>query len=104
MKKVTKKAKAEKKIVLVRSGQSGVWIGEATKIDIKAGAVTFKGGLKIWRWRGPNTTSELALEGCDSYDYTRVAKPSNVTVLGCHEIHESNQNALDRVAKCGWAP
>lgn len=99
----TKKNNVKNQIFLVRSGQSGVWIGEATMIDLKNGVVTFKNGLKIWRWRGPRTTSELAAQGCDSNDFTRVAEPSNVTVLGCHEIHESNRSALERVAKCGWA-
>lgn len=102
-KTVKNTTKNSERIVLVRSGQSGVWIGVAKSIDIKAGAVTFKGGLKIWRWRGPLTTSELALRGCDSEGYTRVAEPSDVTVLGCHEIHESNREALNRVSKCGWA-
>jgi hypothetical protein len=97
------KAKKTDRVVLVRSGQSGVWIGVATAIDLRAGAVTLRGGLKIWRWRGPRTTSELALYGCDSEGFTRVAEPSNVTVLGVHEIHESNLKALERVSKAGWA-
>jgi hypothetical protein len=99
----TKKTTKGERVVLVRSGQSGVWIGVATAVDIKAGAVTFKGGLKIWRWRGPLTTSELAKDGCDSEGYTRVATPSDVTVRGCDEIHESNRKALYRVSLCGWA-
>ena len=93
--------KRTKRIVVVRSAQSGVWIGEFIKQD--GDAVSLKAGRKIWRWRGANTTSELALHGC-SVGYSRVSAPVDVTVLGCCEVLESNAQALAAVAKCGWAP
>lgn len=93
--------KNKRRIVLVRSGQSGVWIG--TFVSLKGDAVTLKNARKIWRWRGANTTSELAKFGCDSNGYTRVAEPNDVTVFGCCEMHESNEKAETRIANCGWA-
>ena len=95
--KTTKKT--EPRIVLVRSRDSGVWIGEFVS---KSGAdVTLTKARKIWRWRGANTTSELALRGC-AVEYSRVAEAVDTTVLGCCEITESNAAAFKAVNACGW--
>jgi hypothetical protein len=86
--------------VLVRSGQSGVWIGKF--VSQKGDSITLKDGLKIWRWKGANTTSELAKHGCCKDGYSRVAEPSNVTVFGCCELHESNVAAYICCLGAGW--
>lgn len=93
---------ASKKIryVLVRSGQSGVWIGKY--VSQKSDSVTLKDGLKIWRWKGANTTSELAKKGASKDGYSRVAEPSDVTVFGCCELHESNVGAYNSSLGAGW--
>lgn len=96
----TKKKKSEPRIVLLRSSQSGVWIGEFVSKD--GSDVTLKNARKIWRWRGANTTSELALNGCVK-EYTRVATPVDITVLGCCEVIESNAKAFASVNACGWS-
>jgi hypothetical protein len=92
-----------RRIVLVRSSQSGVWIG--VHVSDEPGptgrSVHMTEARKIWRWRGANTTSELALRGC-SQQYSRVAEPVETTVHGCCEVTESNEEAFKAVSKCGW--
>lgn len=90
------------KIVLIRSNMSGVWIGYLK--SKKDNEVTLTNALKIWRWRGANTTSELAMYGCDSNGYTRVAEPTaEVVVSDVCEIHLSSKKVFDRLAACGWS-
>lgn len=96
----TKKNKSVR-YVLVRSGQSGVWL--AKFVSQKGDAVVLKDALKIWRWKGANTTSELAKTGTKADGYSRVATPTDVTVLGCCEIHESNEAAYESTKSTGWA-
>jgi hypothetical protein len=91
--------KNTERIVVLRSRDSGVWIG--VFVSQSGRDVTLSQGRKIWRWRGANTTSELALRGC-SKEYSRVAEPVNVTVNDCCEILESNPVALKAVSECGW--
>ncbi len=94
-----KTVKKSPRIVLVRSSASGVWMGEFASQSGKD--VTMNNARKIWRWRGANTTSELALSGCSS-DYSRVALPVTATVNDCCEILESNELAFKAVCACGW--
>lgn len=96
---INKKSK-KTRIVLLRSRDSGVWIGEFVSQD--GSSVTLKNARKIWRWRGAKTTSELALRGCVK-EYSRVAEPVNATVLGVCELLESNSAAFEAVNACGWA-
>lgn len=99
--KKTKKTKElSRSIVLVRSRDSGVWIGVLKSQD--GDSVKLTDARKIWRWRGANTTSELALRGC-SKECSRVAEPVDVTVLGCCEVIDSNEDAFSAVNACGWA-
>lgn len=86
--------------VLVRSGQSGVWLGKL--VSQKGDSVTLKDGLKIWRWRGSNTTSELAKKGANNDGFSRVAEPSDVTVFSCCELHASNETAYLNSRGAGW--
>lgn len=95
-----KKTNNETRYVLVRSGQSGVWLGKF--VSQKGDIVTLKDGLKIWRWRGANTTSELATNGTKNDGYSRVAQKSDVTVFGCCELHESNEGAYNSTSNTGW--
>lgn len=95
--------KQSRRIVLVRSGQSGVWMGVFVWANDDRTSVELTEARKIWRWRGANTTSELALRG-PSKDYTRVAEPVHTTISGVCETHESNEAAFAAVNACGWAP
>jgi hypothetical protein len=96
------KKKLDVKYVVVRSNMSGVWIGTLVKRDGRD--VTLKDAQKIWRWRGANTTSELALQGCVP-EYSRVARVvEEVTVLDCCEVIAATSVARSAVAACGWSP
>lgn len=97
------KKNTEKRIVVVRSRDSGVWIGELIE-QPEPSVVRLQGALKIWRWRGANTTSEIALDGALDKSYSRIAKPVTVTVTGCCEVIESSASAYSGVSACGWAP
>ena len=92
--------KKQTRYVLVRSGQSGVWIGKY--VSQNGDSVTLKDGLKIWRWKGANTTSELAKNGVNKDGFSRVAESSDVTVFGCCELHESNESAYNAARSAGW--
>ncbi len=101
-KKVTKKSVSKaRRIVLVRSNMSGVWMG--VFVSRNGRDVTLTEARKIWRWRGANTTSELALVGCMK-EYSRVAAPVNATVLDACEVIEATELAFSNVSACGWAP
>lgn len=89
----------EKRIVLIRSGQSGVWMGQL--VERNGDSVTLTEARKIWRWRGANTTSELALRG-PSKEFSRVAEPVTVTVSGVCEQIEATPAAWEAVNACGW--
>jgi len=87
--------------VIVRSGQSGVWCGALVARD--GDVVTLNEARKIWRWRGANTTSDIALAGID-VEYSRVTPPVNgVVVLGVCEVIPATAAAVERIAKCGWS-
>ena len=94
-----KTPKKSPRYVLVRSKDSGVWMGEF--VSLNGSSVTLANARKIWRWRGANTTSELAIRGCEK-KYSRVAEPVNTTVFGCCELIESNIIAWAAVCACGW--
>jgi hypothetical protein len=85
---------------VVRSRDSGVWMG--VFVDQKGDQVTLTQARKIWRWRGANTTSELALRGC-APDWSRVAEPVDATIIGVCEIVSSNEEAFAAVNRCRWA-
>lgn len=89
----------ERNIVLIRSVNSGVWIG--VMVDRNRDEVVLTEAHKIWRWRGANTTSELALHG-PKKGYSRVAEPVNATIVGVCEVIASNERALANASECGW--
>jgi hypothetical protein len=87
--------------VIVRSGQSGVWCGKLVKR--KGSTVTLDDARKIWRWRGANTTSDIARTGIDE-DYSRVAAAvDGAVILGVCEVLPATSDAVARIAKTGWA-
>lgn len=71
--------------VVIRSGQSGAWLGKlVTKTDDE---ITLADARRLWYWDGAATLSQLALEG--------VSRPASckfppavpaVTVLGVCEV------------------
>jgi hypothetical protein len=86
--------------VIVRSGQSGVWCGQL--VSREGDIVTLNAARKIWRWRGANTTSDIARTGIEQ-SYSRVAPPvDGAIVLGVCEVLPATADAVASVAKCGW--
>ncbi len=87
------------KHVIVRTYSAGVWYGLLIEQDGKE--VRLQDARRIWRWRGANTCSELALHGCDS-EYSRVAEPVSVALTEAIEIIDATEEAADRFAACAW--
>ena len=57
---------------IVRCRNAGVWVGEVVKRnDVDT---ILKNANRIWRWRGANTLSEVAISGVNRTDYTRIAE------------------------------
>jgi uncharacterized protein DUF6948 len=86
---------------IVRSGQSGVWCGDV--VDRTGDSVTLNDARKIWRWRGANTTSDIAIGGI-SEEYSRVAPAvDGAVILGVCEVLPATEEAVARVKKAGWS-
>ena len=62
---------------VVRTYSAGVWIGEVVE---QAGTeVVLKDALRLWKWSGAFTLSEVATKGVG--DETRMATPVNQVLL-----------------------
>lgn len=72
-------------MVVVRSGQSGVWLG---KLEYKNGdEVKLADARRLWYWSGAASLSQLANEGVSKpADCKFPAAVASVTVLGVCEI------------------
>lgn len=57
---------------LIRTRNAGVWVGELVERD--AIDTVLKNANRIWRWRGANTLSEVAISGVNRSEHTRIAK------------------------------
>ena len=59
-------------VSLVRTRNAGVHVGTVESRD--ANTLKLSNSRRIWRWRGANCLSQLAMEGCDvTCDYTRIS-------------------------------
>lgn len=66
------------KFVVVRTRHAGVHCGTLVAQDgIK---VSLKNAVRLWRWKGANTLSEVAIRGCDM-EYTRISEPVSLIDL-----------------------
>lgn len=57
--------------VLVRCRNAGVHVGTLERRS--AGEVVLLNANRVWRWRGANTLSEVAMNGVIRSEYTRIA-------------------------------
>jgi hypothetical protein len=82
--------------VVIRSAQSGAWLG--TLVERDADTVELADARRLWYWDGAATLSQLALEG--------VARPrsckfppevAHVIVLGVCEIIDATDEAVASV-------
>lgn len=85
-------------VVVVRSGQSGVWMG---KLIYKNGdEVKLGNARRLWYWTGAASLSQLAIEGVSKPDTCKFAIPVNVvTVLGVSEIIPATNKAIESVGR-----
>jgi hypothetical protein len=91
----------KRKIVLVRTYSAGVHVGELVSRDGKE--VTLKDAHRIWRWRGANTLTELALRGA-SQDYTRISErsPGEIVLTEAIEVIDVSLDAATNLRSARW--
>ena len=65
-----KKVKLSNRSV-VRCRNAGVHVGTVVSRD--ANVLVLENANRIWRWRGANTLSEVAMKGVNLGEYTRIA-------------------------------
>ncbi len=71
------------KEVIIRTYSAGVHIGnfEGEWVDGKS-TIKLKNARRLYRWRGANTLNEIATEGVNRGEYTRISKPvPEITLL-----------------------
>ena len=85
-------------VVVVRSGQSGCWLG---RLVYKAGdEVKLADARRLWYWSGAASLSQLANEGVSKPGECKFpATVAEVTVLGVCEIIPATATAVASVAK-----
>ena len=72
--------------VLVRCRNAGVWAG--THASRNVATLTLERANRIWRWRGANTLSEVAVNGVNRDGYTRIATEVPEVVLTATDVCE----------------
>ena len=92
---------------LIRTYSAGVHVGQVIARDGREVTLA-PGSVRIWRWRGARTLTELATSGCDSAkksSYTRVSAPSSGTVVLTEaiEILEVTATASESIRSAGWS-
>jgi hypothetical protein len=100
-----KKKTPPKDYVVVRSSQSGVWLGALVSSEPDGpGTVRVKltDARKAWQWSGAAATSGLAARGPSG---GRIADPVTVVVGGCCEVIDATPEAVARWrAVAPWRP
>ena len=92
---------------LIRTYSAGVHVGRVIARDGREVTLAL-GAVRIWRWRGARTLTELATTGCHSAEqssYTRVSVPSPGTVVLTEaiEILEVTATASESIRSAGWS-
>ena len=91
-----KLSKNEDPIVVVRSSQSGVWIGTATEME--GSTVRLVDAFRIWSWEGALDTTAIAANGVTGAKLGAMAEQA--IVFGVCDVVWSNRAAWDSVATC----
>jgi hypothetical protein len=63
-------------LVIIRTYSAGVHIGEYDQAEWKkeGQVITLKNARRLWRWRGANTLSEVAIHGVNREEFTRISE------------------------------
>lgn len=89
------------KRVLVRTHSAGVHFG--TLVSQEGKQVVLKDARRIWRWRGANTLSEIALFGLNMQEYSRVSESvENIVLTEAIEIIPMSSEAYNKINKSFW--
>lgn len=92
---------SSKGVVLVRTCNSGVHVGELDG-EPTGQRVVLKNAHRVWRWRGANTLSELSQEGGDTA-YTRISKSvPGITLLDALEVIPCSEDAAKNLRTARW--
>lgn len=93
--------KQTKKIVVVRTYSAGVHVG--VLVSQKGTEVVLKNAVRVWRWRGANTLSEMSQKGV-SDEYTRISEPvPEITLTQATEIISCSVVGAENLLRSRWA-
>ena len=84
--------------MVVRSGQSGVWLGLLVRRS--RDVVHLTDARKLWNWLGANTTADIATTGVAKG--LKVGPPVSALVYGCCEVIDATPSAVAAVEARGW--
>ena len=88
-------------LVLVRTRDAGIHVGYLADYDRAHRTVTFAESWRIWRWRGANTLSEVAVDGID--EKSAVARPVRGNeVLDVAEVLQVSARAAETLTRARW--
>lgn len=90
--------------VIVRTYSAGVFYAKSI-LSESGPRLTLEGSRRIWRWRGANTCSDLALTGCDVDNSAISPAVPKHTVRGWIEILPCTPEAAAKFeAASAWVP
>lgn len=80
------------KEVVVRSADSGAWLG---KLESRDGTeVVLKDAIRLWYWDGAASLSQLAAEGVNKPDNCKFGVPlKSAAILGVCEVLDATEDA-----------
>lgn len=88
-------------VVLVRTYASGVHCGVLAAVHGQRARL--RDVHRIWRWRGANTLSELALRGASTTEWTRISERTpEQEVLDAIELIPCAEEAADNLRSPRW--
>jgi ligand-binding sensor protein len=90
--------------VVVRGQYSGVTVGRLVEWDRENGIITLDDARQVWRWRGANTLHEMASEGINVAQYSRVSAPATcqVHVIDAVKVIDVEPRALASLTTSVW--
>lgn len=93
---------AQSNFVIVKTRFGNVYCGYVE--DRGAGYARLSEARNIWRWRGANTLNELANNGADMKEYTRISEPAqgSVDVVDAEVILECTSKAEENLKQSRW--
>lgn len=95
VKYVKEKKMATEDFVIIRTYSAGVFAGYLEKKEGKE--VTLRNAIRLWRWAGAASLSQVAMEGVKNPDECKFAIPVStiiltevIEIISCTEIAKNN--------------